>query len=204
MRKIIVFLAVVAVGIVAWLLFTRSSEREGPKQKPLKVSKHSVAFNESVQSVMNSYYSLTEGFVNWDTTAVDNQAKALKGKLDGLNLNELKKDTTGILETAQSFVDNAKNDIQTIAQDTGFANKRHGLNSLTDNLFQFLRVVKYDETKLYLQQCPMAFGDDDPGIWLSKTDSIRNPYLGLHHPKYGKAMIDCGETKDTLNFIPKK
>jgi hypothetical protein len=26
--------------------------------------------------------------------------------------------------------------------------------------------------------------------------------MGLHHPHYGKGMIHCGETKDTLNFMP--
>jgi len=41
-------------------------------------------------------------------------------------------------------------------------------------------------------------------VWLSETDSVRNPYLGLHHPKYGKAMIECGSTKSTIDFISKK
>jgi hypothetical protein len=50
----------------------------------------------------------------------------------------------------------------------------------------------------------MAFNDTEPGDWLSETDSIRNPYLGLHHPKYGKAMIDCGQTKSTIDFTKKK
>ena len=46
----------------------------------------------------------------------------------------------------------------------------------------------------------MAFNDTEPGLWLSKTEAIRNPYLGLHHPKYGKAMLVCGEVKDEIQF----
>jgi hypothetical protein len=46
----------------------------------------------------------------------------------------------------------------------------------------------------------MAFNDNEAAIWLSKTPQIRNPYLGLHHPRYKSGMIDCGETKDSLRF----
>jgi Protein of unknown function (DUF3347) len=200
MRNIVIFLSIVAIGVIAWLILSKKHADNGPSLKPLAVSKHSSGFNESVEGAMNEYYSLTECFVNWDSSQVNHHAQLLSDRLSNLKLDELKKDTTGILETAQSFVDNARSDAQKLQQDTSITDKRHSFNSLTDNLYQFLRVIKYDVSKLYLQQCPMAFGDDNPGIWLSKTDSIRNPYLGLHHPKYGRAMIDCGETKDTLNF----
>jgi hypothetical protein len=46
----------------------------------------------------------------------------------------------------------------------------------------------------------MAFNDAEPGVWLSSSDSVRNPYLGLHHPKYKSEMVECGGPKDTLNF----
>jgi Protein of unknown function (DUF3347) len=205
MRRIVLFLVIVALALVVWFVFFHKSKgQEGPKDKPLAVSKHSRAFNSAIDSTLGSYYTLTESFVNWDTSRVDKQAADLQQRLTGLSLQELKKDTTGILETAQSFVDNAKNSAQAMVADTGIVAKRHDLNDLSDNLFQFLRVVKYDLNTLYLQQCPMAFGDDQAGIWLSRTDSIRNPYLGLHHPKYGKAMIDCGDTKDSVHFTGTK
>jgi hypothetical protein len=63
-----------------------------------------------------------------------------------------------------------------------------------------MRTIRYDGGKIYLQECPMAFNETEPGVWLSSTDSIQNPYLGLHHPKYKGGMLECGATKDTLNF----
>ncbi|MBO9657999.1 MAG: DUF3347 domain-containing protein, partial [Chitinophagaceae bacterium] len=54
--------------------------------------------------------------------------------------------------------------------------------------------------KIYWQECPMAFGEDQSGFWLSKTDSVRNPYLGTSHPKYKDGMLHCGAPKDTINF----
>jgi len=46
----------------------------------------------------------------------------------------------------------------------------------------------------------MAFNDSEAGVWVSKEEAIRNPYLGLHHPYYKSGMVECGETKDVVNF----
>ncbi len=205
MRRILIaagfLLVILASVIVIWFAVLKPKNQEKPATPPaLAISKHSDSFNQSVENLMNEYYALTEAFVNWDSASVNNRSKGLSEKLNSVDLNELKKDTSGILETAEVFLNNAKNDAQTIQQEPDITNKRHALNSLSDNLFNFLRVVKHDRSKLYLQECPMAFNDEDPGMWLSKTPEIRNPYLGLHHPRYGKGMINCGETKDTLNY----
>ena len=203
MRNLIILISILLITIAVWFV-VKNNKKENPKPQPLAVSKHSSAFNQSIEDAMETYYNLTEAFVNWDSTNAAAKASELKIKLDSLKLDDLKKDSGSISQTALTFIANAKNDVNSIVSETGIENKRHSLNSLTDNLFQFLRVVHYDREKLYLQQCPMAFNDTEPGLWLSKKDSIRNPYLGLHHPRYGKGMIECGETKETLNFTPGK
>jgi hypothetical protein len=137
--------------------------------------------------------------VAWDSTATPAVAKQFIDDLDKLKLDELKKDSSAIYETAITFIDNTKGDAQTIATEKGIRTQREALNSLSDNFYQFLNTVKYDGQKLFLQQCPMAFDDTKPGLWLSQKEEIRNPYLGLHHPTYGKAMLSCGETKIKMN-----
>lgn len=150
---------------------------------------------------MDQYHSLTEAFVNWDSNAVASKSKEVQSSLDKLKLDEL---TLEVKQTANGSLDLAKKDLEQIASNNSMVDKRHGLNSLTQNLYDFLRAVQYDEKKVYLQECPMAFNDTEPGDWLSTTDSIRNPYMGLHHPHYGGAMIDCGSTKSTIDFTKKK
>ena len=83
--------------------------------------------------------------------------------------------------------------------------KRESLHALTQHLYDFLRAVRYDAKPLYLQKCPMAFNDTGEGVWLTDRgkDSIRNPYLGLHHPRYGKGMLECGENESTIDFQKK-
>ena len=203
MRNILIVIILVVVVITGWKFINKSKNAEEARQNPIKVSKHSLAFNSSVGSMLDAYYGLTESLVNWDSISAQKKAKSLKDKINRLQLNELKKDSGAILETANSYLADSKSNLDSIAANTNIAPQRDGLNSLTQNLYDFLRVVKYDESKLYLQQCPMAFNNEtSPGVWLSKTDSIINPYMGIHHPHYGKGMIHCGETKDTLNFMP--
>ena len=45
---------------------------------------------------------------------------------------------------------------------------------------------------VHYQFCPMA-KNGKGAYWLSENKDIRNPY-------FGKKMIDCGETKETLNY----
>jgi hypothetical protein len=65
-----------------------------------------------------------------------------------------------------------------------------------------LTAVKYDRAELYWQECPMAFGEDRPGNWISKTKDVRNPYLGTKDPQYGNKMLNCGAPKYTIKFDP--
>lgn len=200
MRPLLIFLLLTGAGIIAWLIVARPAKKEtAPKQEAIAVSKHSAGFNSAVAIALTDYNKLTESFVAWDSAASSTAAGQLINDLNQLNLDDLKKDSSGIYETAVSFIDNAKGDAQTIATEKGIRSQREAFNSLSDNFYQFLNMVKYDRQALYLQQCPMAFDDNKAGLWLSQQKEIRNPYLGLHHPTYGKAMLTCGETKLKLN-----
>ena len=179
-----------------------SSHNSGPPPVSLRVSKHSDAFNQSIGNMLSAYYKMTEGFVNWDTTNIHTAGNELKASLDSLQLDELKKDTTGIYESALDPLANAKAELASILDDPSIAEKRGSLNILSDNLRSLLVVVKYDRAKIYWQECPMAFGEDKPGNWLSQSKEVRNPYLGTKDPQYGDKMIHCGAPKDTIKFDP--
>jgi len=202
MKKFLIVLLVLVLAIFAiWkFVFNKEKKPSGPKQQPIAQSKYSESFNESIHRVMNAYYGMTEGFVNWDTTVINKYSAELKVALDSLSLEEVKKDTL-IYQTAISSVDNSKTELTGLIQDATLDEKRGSLNIFSNYLYDLLRTVKYDAAKVYLQECPMAFNDENPGNWLSETNAVRNPYLGMHHPKYGKGMLTCGGPKDTLNFM---
>lgn len=204
---ILLIIVLLLAGIARYLFFSgsKSSHSDEPEPVPLTVSKHSEVFNKSVQAMLDAYYNMSEAFVNWDTDAVNKNAAKLKEALENLNVQELQKDSTSdgalIYQTALSYVSNVSNETSSLLQAESIDKKREVLNTLSDDLRLLLITVKYDQGKLYWQECPMAFGDDQPGNWLSKTSMVRNPYLGLKDPKYKDEMLDCGGPKDTINFM---
>lgn len=189
-------------------LFPRSGPRhKGPDPKPLTVSKHSEAFNQSVQSLLDAYYNMSEAFVNWDSAEVNKYAGEVKEVFNDFKIEELV-DTTGgkvdstIYQTVLDPFANARSSNDAILNTAGLDNKRKAFNDLSDNIRQLFVIVQYDANKVYWNECPMAFGDNVPGYWLSKTDEVRNPYMGLYHPDYKDDMLKCGGPKDTINFMP--
>lgn len=205
MKKILAILGILLLLFVGYIWFFyfrgRKSHDKGPKPKPIAVSKHTPGFNSSADSVLNAYYSMTEAFVNWDTAAVNKNAAELKMTLDNLRVSDLQKDTV-IYETSLLFLENAKAETNNILQQTPIDKKREALNNLTDNLRTLFITVKYDQGKIYYQECPMAFNNGQtPGYWLSPAKEVRNPYMGTKHPEYKDKMLECGGPKDTINFI---
>jgi hypothetical protein len=201
MKKVLLLIFLAAAGVLAWyLLVTRKKpEDETPKLNPLAVSKHSAAFNSNIDKILTSYYALSEAFVNWDSVAINMRAAALKHDVDSADFSDLKKDTV-IFTTAESYKTTLADDLSVLTGASDLTTKRHSFNSLSQNMYDLLRTVKYDGGKVYLQQCPMAFENTEPnGLWISKEEHIRNPYLGKKHPKYKAGMLECGETKETLD-----
>jgi hypothetical protein len=205
----LIAIVLLLIGGVRYFFFPGGgggSHTSGPKPIPISVSKHTDLFNNSVSNILAAYYNMTEAFVNWDSAAVNKHGTELVSALADLKSEELKNDTARdaqtIYLTTVDMAGYAKTDASNIVQQTSLDKKREALNALTDNLRNLFITVKYDREKIYYQECPMAFGDDKPGYWLSKTKEARNPYLGTKHPQYKDDMLTCGEPKDTINFIP--
>ena len=206
MKKFLLVVVVLLIALVgAWYfgLFKGKDKPSGPKPEGLIVSKHSNSFNESMSKALDSYYILTESFVNWDTTKINASLADLKTSVDSLRIQEMEKDSA-IYPTVQSQWESIKAEISGMQADTSLYEKREDLNMLSQQMFDLLRIVKYDAAKVFYQECPMALNNyEASAFWLSansETKNRRNPYLGLHDPKYGKAMLTCGSTRDSINF----
>jgi hypothetical protein len=202
MRKLILPFIILLLAIIVYFRFIKKdapTPPAQPKDQPVAVSKYSSSFNDSVNKALNDYYALSEAFVNWDTVAIRLRARQLQNSMNSIHFDEVKKDTA-IYETAISYQEGFASELLSIITEPDITQKRINFNSFSQNLFDLLRTIRFDASKVFVQECPMAFNDSEPGIWLSNTSTIRNPYLGLHHPRYKAGMIECGETKDSLRF----
>lgn len=202
-RSVIIgILIVILVAAGLWFFVFRENKKTNNMEETASVyvSKHSSVFNASLNSMLDSYYKLSEGFVNWDTAAIAKYSVELRERIDGLQLDELKTDSL-IHANAGSQIGNIKAELESIIIDPSLDEKRASLNTMSKLLFDFLNTVRYDVAKIYFQECPMAFNDVNSGNWLSPTEGVRNPYLGTKHPKYKSGMLECGGPIETLNYM---
>jgi hypothetical protein len=180
------------VGLIRFFIFPGSS-RSGdndPRQTPIPVSKHSAAFNQSLENVLNAYYKMTDGFASNDTTAINQSGTILKTAIDSFKVEELKKDSL-IYATALQPLENIKSEIVSILADPEMEEKKGSLNIFSNELFNLVNTVHYDLAKLYWLECPSAFGEDRSGNWLSRDEKSANPY----------GVKECADIKTNINFV---
>jgi hypothetical protein len=202
MKKIGLLAVLALIGVVAYfVLYSKKNKPHGEEVKlqAETVSKHSAGFNSSVKEVLTNYFSLSEAFVTWDTANISARASSLQASMSGLKLDEIKNDTV-IHDTAKDYMASLGTELQQLKGEKDITSARHSFNTFSQHFYDLLRTIRYDGGTVFLQECPMAFDDNEPGLWLSDKAAIRNPYLGLHHPKYKSGMLECGENKDSLHF----
>ena len=201
MKKIvlIVLVLVLAVAGYYWYKFsTAGGGDSGPKQQPLVLKKHSIAFNQAITAAMNAYFDMKAAFVDADTLKAKENCRKFIQLMDSIPLNELKSDTATIYESAFNEFSNVKSNAESLLQQVDLTEMRKDFGMVSENLYPFFRTINYEGENMYWQNCPMAFGDDKGANWISNTKEIINPYLGKNHPEYKGSMLHCGEIKDTI------
>lgn len=201
MKKVVLLIIVLLVaGLLAYKLFSgKEVKPEVKTDQPLAISKNSGVFNIAFAGFLSDYFSMRDALVDWDTLKADQAAYALARKADSLPLKLLKADSSIVL-TAQSLAASVSSEAKGFVGEAGIAERRKDFNMLTDELYNLVRVVKYDGEIIYHARCPMAFNDSEEGFWLTNTSKIVNPYLGNKHPVYKNKMLGCGEVNDSLDF----
>ena len=205
MKKWLLLLLLALAGVAGYYFYTTRSK--GPASPPsthmpVAVSKYGESYTAAMEETLQQYYHLSEAFVNWDSSIVVSSADSLLQRLNALPMDAVRKDSL-IYQTAMVNLDAARTDLQKLTDGaSNLEQHRRIFHSFSQNLYDLLRTLQYDGSKVYLQECPMAFNETEPGTWLSAQKQIRNPYLGLKHPKYKAGMLICGETKDSLAYRP--
>ncbi len=200
MKSLLAILFLAAVLFGAWWFFFKKDDSGSSeaKQESVKIKKHSIEFNQSVLNAINNYLNVKNAFVNADTSAAKAEGQKFIGTVDSLKLDELKKDDASILMAATQEVSDIKANAEAMLQENDLTEMREDFRMISENLYPFLKTIGYEGPKLYWQNCPMAFGEDKEANWISNTSEIINPYLGKNHPTYKATMLNCGETKDSL------
>jgi hypothetical protein len=204
MRQVWLTMIILALFFTGYWFFLRkhNTTPDVPQsissQGPLKISVNSVAFNNSIDSLMTAYLALKDDFVEADSIQAKQAALKLVAATGNVKIDELKKDTSGIYATALSQLGDVTSNAQSLAKQPNITEMRKDFSSVTESLYPLLKMIHYEGNVLYLQNCPMAFGEDHDANWISNTAEIINPYLGKKNPEFKGTMIHCGETKDSI------
>jgi Protein of unknown function (DUF3347) len=201
MKKIIALLVVFLVAFSLYWYFLRTKETtvQEPAQEAMLVKKHSDRFNNSIDNLMNAYFSIKDAFVDADSAKAKSQTTVFISLLDSIPLAELDKDSPIISESAKATIADVKANALSLLQQKDITQMRQDFRAISDMLYPgFFKIINYEGDKLYLQNCPMAFDGDKDANWISNSAEIVNPYLGKYHPKYKGSMLNCGEVKDSI------
>jgi hypothetical protein len=205
MKKFVLLIVVFSLAaFLAWKLLSDKPVHNGSHEdQPLKISKNSLAFNNAFDSLLGQYFAVRDALVDWDTLKADRAAYFLAQKADSLPLGLIKADSSIVL-TARSLAASLGGDAKGLSGETGIEARRQSFNVLTDELYNLVRTVRYDQATIYHIRCPMAFKDSIEGYWLSNSAKIVNPYLGNKHPVFKAKMIECGEVIDSFDLSKKR
>lgn len=155
---------------------------------------HAVHSNNSIDmqeanplsEVYDTYFAIKNAMVETDAATASSNANNLLSAINDVKMDQLSIDVHKIwmknLETLRKVT-------QAIANSTDVEKQRNYLDSLSKNLYEMMQVSKQD-TPTYYQFCPMANGGKGAN-WLSKDETIKNPY-------YGSQMLSCGKTVETI------
>ena len=201
MKKILPLIALVLVGVVVYFVFFNKKKNnvDDLKLQSIVLKKHSDAFNNSTDSVVNAYLDIKNAFVNADTAGAKAAARNFIVLIDRIPIDELKKDNATIFETVQSNIADIKSNATSLLDQTNITEMRKDFSAVSDMMYpSFFTTINYEGPKLYLQNCPMAFSDSISANWISNNAVIVNPYMGKNHPTYHAGMLACGSVKDSI------
>lgn len=201
MKKGLIFFLLLLVAASIYWFILRKKEPSAPEVKtaPIVLKKHSEAFNTSVDQVVNAYLQVKDAFVDADTVKVKQNTTRFISLLDSLKTEELKNDNPTVADAAKASIADIRSNAVSLLQQTDITEMRQDFRMITEMMYPgFFKTINYEGPKLYLQHCPMAFGEDKGADWISNSDEVVNPYLGKNHPEFKGSMLHCGEVKDTI------
>ena len=132
--------------------------------------------------VFDNYLMVKDDLVKSDSKAASKNAVIM---LESINSVEMGKLSMDVHMVWMKLLNDLKKDVQTISDTQNIEKQRATFKSLSKNIYGILKISKTSET-IYYQYCPMQDAN-----WLSKEETIKNPY-------YGSQMLSCGKTVEII------
>ncbi len=142
--------------------------------------------NNELKTVFDNYFALKDALVKTDANTASMAAKALSGAISAVKMDKL---TTTEHTAFMANMKDLNSHTKFISESKEINTQRTHFMALSKNMYALIKATK-PEMPVYYQFCPMA-NDGKGANWLSKENTIKNPY-------YGSQMMNCGKTVETI------
>lgn len=139
-----------------------------------------------LKSVLENYFAIKDALVNTDGKVASAKAVDLLTAIKAVKMELL---TTDEHLAWMKVVKDLMADANLITETKDTEHQRNYFSSLSTNMYTLIKATQ-QETPTYFQHCPMA-NDGKGADWLSKENTIKNPY-------YGSQMLSCGKTVEII------
>lgn len=168
----------------------KGMKMDAPAKKAVIIpdySNASPAVKTSVGVLYKDYLDVKDALVQSSLANAQVAGKLLSSDAGKVNLASL---NPAQHKYVLDLLDVIKEDGEHIGKTPELDHQRHHFALLTDEMYPLVKAFKPNVGKVYYDYCPMARAHKG-AYWLSKESVIKNPF-------YGKKMIECGMTKETL------
>ena len=152
----------------------------------MDMTTNSITTENQLKAVFDNYFAVKDALVKTDGNTASTKAKELLSAINAVKMETLKMDEH---MAWMKVVANLKEDAKNISDTKDAGHQRDYFATLSKSIYELIKVSKQD-TPTYFQHCPMA-NDGKGADWLSKENTIKNPY-------YGSMMLSCGKTVETI------
>jgi hypothetical protein len=137
----------------------------------------------AVNNVLTAYLDVKNALTADNNAATKTKAKDL---LAAINAVPMDKFTADQHKTWMTYSEKLQFDSRHISESDAIDHQREHFTSLSKNMYELIKTLKLNTSTVYEQYCPMK-----KATWLSESNAVKNPY-------YGKQMLTCGKTTETL------
>jgi hypothetical protein len=139
--------------------------------------------HSAINNVYKSYLGIKNALATDNTKAANDEAKKFTAALKDVPVASMDAKQKAAWT---KYAEKLRFDGDHISESTAIAHQREHFGTLSGNMYEVVKAFQTNDMVLYKQYCPMV-----KKSWLSESSAIKNPY-------YGKEMLGCGSTKETL------
>lgn len=161
------------------------------EEKPMKFISKKVAVSgdtkKALGKILENYFNLTTALSADNLDAAHTSGKNMKTALEEIKMDLFEGEAHDVWMQQSAAI---RYRLKSLEKQNDLKKMRNDYMHLSNVMVALVKSFGPLNQPIYVQNCPMA-NENKGADWLSKEKKIMNPY-------FGKNMLTCGETKETL------